>query len=493
MSTDKIQSIFILTAQNSALLLVSKVVAVVVAVLTGPLLARLLGVEEFGTYSSVIAAGVLIGIFIDMGFTKLVVRDVGANDVTKEESLVVGGLVRCAAVSLLTLLTATMIGLGFLPRVFLFAPILGFVRMSILFASAFFKANLKAAYSAILETAWTMSVALTIVAVVVLVPTRTASAVLFGNSIFGLSWLLLSLFMVWRVLPLRLREFRLRSRSVVSLSRRAVPFGMHLLAGYLNFQVNTLILRFVAGPTQVSYFEAALKVVMVVELIPAAIYDALLPQVARLFVEGRLEEVRKAVGYMAFLLTTIGLALGVFLFAFSENLIVLAYGEDYLHATSVLRFLAAMVVFRYLSSAFGLQMTASGYQAQRAVLAFLGGVSNIVACLALVPTFGSNGAGLAAVSSAFVITVSYFVFSARRFGLVPLGIPSVGVSIFCSCLIVILGLNHWSFLDHPVQFGFGILLISWAALFSAGHKAFATTLERLWRQRRAGGRYPDMR
>ena len=110
------------------------------------------------------------------------------------------------------------------------------------------------------------------------------------------------------------------------------------------------------------------------------------------------------IGIPAFLLST-------FLFLFSEELILLILGKQYLNSIQILKWLAFLPFIIFLSNVFGIQfMLGQGFDSEFRKIIFIGALFNLLLLIILVPIYGAVGTAVSMFITEIVITFLTFIF-----------------------------------------------------------------------------------
>lgn len=211
-----------------------------------------------------------------------------------------------------------------------------------------------------------------------------------------------------------------RSRLIgsfdVALLRRLLRFGLPLVPVTMSFWVFTASDRIVLAKfgsfEELGFYSAALSLISVFALLSAAVAQAWVPRMFRLYERDRAhaaEVVGASITYYLFALGLVALGLS----SLAPELIDLITAPAYTRASEVVPLLALGAV------AYGTSMlTASGltltYRTGRLSTFSAGAaICNVLLALLLVPSFGMTGAATASLLGYTVLTCAYLVASQR--------------------------------------------------------------------------------
>lgn len=177
---------------------------------------------------------------------------------------------------------------------------------------------------------------------------------------------------------------------------------------------NTFILGLISGNTAVGFFTGADKIRSAVQNIGGIAGQTIFPHISNLFRESKVSTIKFlkkyliVIGIPAFLLST-------FLFLFSEELILLILGEQYLSSVQILKWLAFLPFIIFLSNVFGIQfMLGQGFDSEFRKIIFIGAVLNLILLIILVPLYGAEGTAASMLFTEIIITLLTFSFVIRH-------------------------------------------------------------------------------
>lgn len=426
-----------LTRGSARILLVNgggKAVALVVA----GVLAYLLGAEGFGVYSVAISWVTVISMFSALGFPMLLLRELSTS-VAREDWERIRGVLRfsgrwvmvaslgfCAIGAALAwisfpsgddrlLRSAIFIGL-------VLVPIRAFAKLrhgSLQGLRSVVKAQLPE--QVIRPAAMLLLLAIWVLAVGGSTGPRLALILQIGA---GLVSVLLSTWWLWGALP----------RQVWTVDK--VEFGEGWIASATHMllyssitvflaQSGILAMAFLAEQAEVGIFALSVRLSEGLLIFLAAVSAPLMPIVAKLNADGRVNEMQRYLRLGVFLSLGAALPIGIGMLLASD-LILSWFGRDFTGGEFVFRLL---IVSQLLNTAFGpvgLLLNMSGHERDAAIGISFAAVLNVLLCLSLVPTWGAEGAAWAMLLSTLTWNIWLTVLAWRRVGVVP-GILSVAV------------------------------------------------------------------
>jgi O-antigen/teichoic acid export membrane protein len=380
--------------------------------------ARRLGVRDFGTLTLGLSLTALIGVTADFGLGRLANREI-ARDREHIAAIVNNSLsakLVLSAISLgLVILAVNLLGYPVTTRqvVYLLGISMVFFSFEVFFEGVFKGVEKMEyqAYSATTDKLLTFAIGLTLL--------------LAGQGVLAVAGAFVAARFFSLVVALTIYRRRLaRPRlaldraQIAKLLRDAWPFAVFGLLGTSYLQIDTIVLSQLKGTDSVGVYQAALRLVLVLMVIPEAVSEAVFPGMARLFHSSR---ARLNAVYATCLraMWMSGLPVSVGLCLLADKIIVPIYGRPFAGAVVLLQITGLMIVPRFLAYVPGTLLTAIDQQRLRTAVAGICVVVSVAANLMLIPRAGAAGAATAAVFTNVTLFGAYALLARRE------GVPGI--------------------------------------------------------------------
>jgi O-antigen/teichoic acid export membrane protein len=376
------------------------------------ILARALGVEEFGRLMFALSFTGIFLTFIDYGFNLLIVKEVSQ----KPESLKnwVGSIINAKILLSIIFTIILVITLKILNYTDDTLLIVGILWLSAIFYSfGFFFNNIFRGlnqfqfetYPAILLNASQFI----IVGVFLLLGFKILSVAIayFLARFFYFSY---SVYLLSSKVSKISFAFNL-SESIKSL-KIALPYGVHAILVTLYFQIDTVFLSYFKGDVEVGYYQAAMRILMATMMVYEVVISAFFPVIAA-SIKNDKEKFDKYALFLNIVVIYIGLVFGIGIFIFSKPIISLLYGAQYQNSIIIMQVLAVVILLRFLGAGYALFITVAEGQKYRAIGVGLSVVVSITLNIILIPKYGAIGAAIASLITHVVLNSIYFYFSVK--------------------------------------------------------------------------------
>lgn len=426
-------------------------------------IARFLGAEEFGKFALASSLSGIFLIVLDYGFNLYAVREVAVSPPRALEfaAPILSTKLLLAAFSTLMLL-AVLWGMGYSRDICVVTGILwaGYIFYS---CALFFNSIFRALNLFQYEMYPTILLNVVQIALVALL-------LWLGQGIVAIALA----FFASRVLYFAYSSYLFRvkvGRPVLSFnigqSRRlmleTMPFGIHAIVGVLYFQLDTILLSYFKGNSDIGYYQSAMRIVTASMVISEVLVCSYLPTIAATF---RSDPERFCAASTALnkYLIVVGSTLAAALLVYADSAMALFYGPGYLQAVVILQLLCVVIFMRFLGGGYGVLITVSGNQRMRAIGVSSSLAVNLLLNLFLIPRFGIVGAAAACILTHVFLNAMYLIFTFRALDDLFLDrrlLPMLGWLLIASCA---------AYLAKPFSFAGSLLLfvpLSALSLFSS--------------------------
>ncbi|MBQ0797305.1 flippase [Zhongshania sp.] len=188
--------------------------------------------------------------------------------------------------------------------------------------------------------------------------------------------------------------------------RDAIPFM--LLSGiyFLNTRVDQIVIGFYLNSESVGIYAISARVAEVVSFAALGFDFVLAPKVARLWKGGDHLLLQKIIRSSSRWVCVLAFVLSFPFLLFSEQIIGMAFGEEFVLGASVLIWLIVGHLLRFLCGPGALILNMADYPGLTGRVLFAGAVLNLVLNFILIPVYGVEGAAIATALSAFVVSLT---------------------------------------------------------------------------------------
>lgn len=377
---------------------------------SGVLLARMLGPEQYGIYAFVVSVVTLIGLPTKAGLPTLLVREIARNQLDRNWGLMRGLLKTANTFVISYSVAAALIAALFVwwrwggqestqVNTFLWGlwllPLISFesVRTGTL------KGLRWVVSSQVPEDIIRPMGMVILMGLAFLVGAElTSSDAMFFHIFAATAAFLFGVIVLHKALPQDVREAAPRITLkpwVLSLLPLAFFTGMKIM----DQQIIILFLGLLATSEEVGFFRVAYIGASFVALGLTAVNMALAPQVARLYRAGEFDKLQRIITTSTRVVVGISFPVALVFVVLGEELIALVFGEDYAPAAPALVILCVgqLVNTSVGSVALVLNMTGNDKQTVKGMVVAI--TLNFILSLILIPSYGLIGAAIASMTS----------------------------------------------------------------------------------------------
>ncbi len=358
--------------------------------------ARVLGAEHWGAFSYALGVAAFLTIFSDIGINALITKEASRNPELKDRYLATAFWVKLALLTFCVV--GVIIALPYLTNI----PEAASLMPILLLVFAF--DTLRDLGSALCRALEKMEV--------------EAGLVVFTNfAIVALGFIFLIMYrstaaLAWAYATgsaigfiatgIALREHygnilkNFSRRLIVPILATAWPFGLMGLMGAIMLNTDIIMLGWLRSATEVGYYSAAQKLILLSYVFPQLIATSIFPPLARAAATGGLlakNLLEKSVAFVTLVAIPI-VAVGII---FATPIITLVFGTAYAPAIRTFQLLLATILIVYPATLLGNAIFA--YDKQKSFLTFVlvAIFGNAVFNLLLIPSYGIEGAATATI------------------------------------------------------------------------------------------------
>lgn len=406
-----------------------KVGAVVVALGTQILLARLMGVSDFGVYAYALAWLQVLLVLGVMGLDTLTVRYTAeyraASDWAGLRGLIAAPVGWVVALSIGIAALAALV-IGFLEaslqpeqaRV-LWTACVAIPLVTLTMVKLATLRGLKRILSAEFAEGILRNVLLVVVVVAIYFTVGEVTAIDAMDAYLGVSVGILVIVALWVRTVLPKGAISSPPRTDVHLwMRTALPlWGIALMAILLN-RVDILMLGALVGPEASGIYTAVARLAELAGFGLIAANAFIAPRIAELYRAAQQNELQMLITWSARGIAIFTL-LAALALAFGGKFALSLFGPDFVHAYGALLILVFGQLFNGLCGSVGLILTMTGHERQAAKIMFVSALLNVGLNALLIPAWGMEGAAFATAVTLIIWNVWMLIVVVRDLGMNP--------------------------------------------------------------------------
>ena len=374
----------------------------------------MLGVDQLGVFTFVIAFVTFFEIFVDFGL-----RDIGVRNISRDLSLTekyLGNLfvwqIILSALSFLVMMAVTLV-LGYQADLRFLIALFGleaFLKKIKFTGRIFFQAHNRFEWDTLLVIFERAS--LLVFSIIALLVFRSLAVLAWTFLLVRLVDVVLLYAVIGsKIVPL---NPRLDTRFIMELQMEALPRGIYVVIFVLLSYTDTMMLERMTSFKEVGLYNAAYKIFEGIKIIPAIVYTAVFPRLSQLYKKdgAAFESLsRHIVKYLLILGLFFG---GLLFYSSSEVISILFRRPEFLDATPILQMLMLGVMIYFPLWMLHMIMLASDYQKVILINGSISFVFNVITNYLVIPKYGALGAAATTVASHLILLFLAWRFINRR-------------------------------------------------------------------------------
>lgn len=331
---------------DTAAIFIAKTISLLLGLLRLKYIAIYLGVETFGIYTFATYFVAMFSIFFDMGLGQILTRDIAADKSRTSEYLSSALLLKVLLFVATSIVIAGATYLSHFDVITNWAVafsvfITGMTSLTTVFTGAF-QAHREMKLISVITIATDFFTS--VIVIVLLILNYGLYGLMAGSAVVSLAMFVITFLLSYKFLNFSM-VYHVR-RLWGYLMREGFPVVVGVLGITLYLYATSALLKYLDGNVVAGYYNAALKIITILTVIPASFTLVIYPFFAELHVsdKGKLESVLNiAVRYM--FTVSIPMAVGTIMVA--KNLIATLYTTAFLPAAPALQILIISSMFGY--------------------------------------------------------------------------------------------------------------------------------------------------
>lgn len=191
------------------------------------------------------------------------------------------------------------------------------------------------------------------------------------------------------------------------MAKDALPIGITLVMALVYYNLDTVLLGFIKGEKEVGWYSAAYRVVDTLIIIPGLLVRTVFPLLAST-TDDRDRMISNSLSFIR-LMFNVGVPIGFGGYLFAPKVISLLYGAQYDSAVLPLQILCWNVVLIFMNTSFNRILIAANKNKSVMKGVMYAAVLNVIMELALIPSYGLNGAAFATLCTEFFVLVYSYI------------------------------------------------------------------------------------
>lgn len=432
-------------AKNTGVLFASQVFSYVIMLFYLIYAARYLGAENYGILSFALAFTGIFAILADLGLSQYVVREV-SRDKSLIDRYITNTISLKIILAIITLISAFII-INLLNYHQQTVMVVYFILLYVLITSF---SRIFYSIFQIYEKMEYQSIGIFLNAVLLF--TFTYIAIQFGLDIitFALIYLVVAIIVLvlnliickWKfVLP----KIKVEMDFWKLILAETIFFGLAGIFTEIYFNIDSVMLSLMVGNEAVGWYNAAYRLIFVLMFIPNVFIVSVFPLMSKQFKSAK-ELLKLEYEKMFKYLLISAIFFAIYGIIFSEKIITIIYGNDYIPSIPALQLLMFVIPIIFLTYLFGNLLAAIDKQRLVTLITGICAIINIVLNIYLISKYSFIGASIATVITEGVVFVLMFTYISKyfsKFSVIQNMIKPVIVGLITAILIYFVAQFNW--------------------------------------------------
>jgi len=360
---------------------------------------RYLGPKNFGIISFSLAFTDLFGIFFDFGLNQLTIREVAKN-----KKMAFKYLYNIQAIKMfISIIVSSLI--------LFIAFISGYERQIIVVLGIITISSVIRAFSSTFTSIFRAFENMKYETIGTIIYGLSRLAGLLGIIVFRLNvvyfafiYLLSSLVMLLYLMHIAIKNSLIPKLQIdfyfwKMTIREALPFAISSVFITIYYRIDSVMLSFMKGATEVGIYNAAYKLILPFNIIPSVIIGSLFPTMSQYYANSSQDAFSKAFRYPFKYLLIISIPISVGISILAKRFIILLYGNEYLQSYSCLQILIWSEVLVFLNIALANVFNSRDKQIVVSMQTGISALFNLITNAIFIPRYSFIGASYTTVAT----------------------------------------------------------------------------------------------
>lgn len=237
---------------------------------------------------------------------------------------------------------------------------------------------------------------------------QTLTIIIFGFACSSL----FSFLICTNLIKNKFTSFSIRAdRKIIKyLVKKSSPFGISSIFLMMFFNVDTLMVSFIHGNKTTGIYAVSYTLFLASIMFTQPLTSVLFPTLSRKLVEfdncyeKQKKLVRKVLRY-SIIMILVGIIIASIYLFFTDIIIKVLYGKEFIESTESLKILALIVPFWYIYMIIGTIFSSFGKQYIFTYTLFIGIILNVTLNIVLVPIYAEIGAAIASLVTVIIMVI----------------------------------------------------------------------------------------
>jgi O-antigen/teichoic acid export membrane protein len=366
------------------------------------LIARYLGVSDYGTLSFVISFTVLIGMCTDIGITTFTTRELSQNrSKTKKyiDNLILYKILLSVVLCIFTVLIVYLLGYS---NLVVELTLIMFIEASFVtmfnFVNGVFQAHESLKIPSLGIIIYSLSLLLLIFIITILDLGIIAVAIAYAlGYLFGLLYVSIKL-----IKEFGLPKFEIDLPFWKEVSVKSLPFGLTIFFYTIYFSIDVVMISWLAGDYATGLYNSAYKVISVFTAFYVIYQYVIFPLMSKLYTKDtNMLKISFEQSFKYSLLILLPIIVGVYFY--SPYIITLIYSSEFALASVPMQILIWTVVFLFINGVATSLLNSIGKEYDVTRIYVIAAIFNVALNYFLIPKYTYIGASVATVLSEILI------------------------------------------------------------------------------------------
>jgi len=205
-----------------------------------------------------------------------------------------------------------------------------------------------------------------------------------------------------------------KTPKIKEVFKEAWPFGLANLFAFIYVQSDIIMVKYIVGDIETGYYNVSYVILASILIIPTILFGKFLMPKYHRWANHNAKKFREIYLLSNKFMMFSGMCIMLIVYFSSDFIIPLIFGEEYLPSISLMKTLSFTLPISFMAYSVGATLVTKSHMKTKVILMGIVALSNIFLNIILIPIYGAKGAAFATILSNFILLVMYYFVAEKK-------------------------------------------------------------------------------
>ncbi len=205
-----------------------------------------------------------------------------------------------------------------------------------------------------------------------------------------------------------------KTPKIKEVFKEAWPFGLANFFAFIYVQSDIIMVKYIVGDIETGYYNVSYVILASILIIPTILFGKFLMPKYHRWANHNAKKFREIYLLSNKFMMFSGMCIMLIVYFSSDFIIPLIFGEEYLPSISLMKTLSFTLPISFMAYSVGATLVTKSHMKTKVILMGIVALSNIFLNIILIPIYGAKGAAFATILSNFILLVMYYFVAEKK-------------------------------------------------------------------------------